>query len=355
MRPRRALFVLLIYVAGVLGTGPASARIEDGVIAFLARSPACHCRGIYTASSDGSGRRLLSLQKHAGVLEWSPDASKLAFRGYPFAGHLYVMNADGSSARDISGYSPGGLDGYVWDFAWAPDSESLAFSFGDEYGVGEDLDIRTAIFRVNADGSGLRQLTDAEHDNRHVAWSPSGDRIAFYSNRDGAGDIYTMTPDGLDVQQLTTAPEGVQARAPAWSPDGSRIFFTRDRLMGKNALKSMAQDGSQEMKVLSLEDYASWELSPGGDEVLIVQVDWETKFYQLFVARTDGTGALRRITNTQNDKGNAQWSPSGSTIAFDTYRRGKGSHLVLMTRDGSTSKRVVGEREAWGPAWQPPG
>src|SRR6266498_1086885 len=55
-------------------------------------------------------------------------------------------------------------------------------------------------------------------------------RIAFGSDRFGGGDhnIFSMNPDGSDVQQLTflTADQGAALRQ-AWSPDGSKLVFER--------------------------------------------------------------------------------------------------------------------------------
>ena len=45
--------------------------------------------------------------------------------------------------------------------------------------------------------------------------------IAFYSNRDGNYEIYSIRPDGSDLKRLTFDPASDQT--PAWSPDGTRI------------------------------------------------------------------------------------------------------------------------------------
>ena len=67
------------------------------------------------------------------------------------------------------------------------------------------------IYRVNADGSGLKRLTDDPADDGLPTWSPDGRAIAFLSNRSGTWGVWAMTPDG-DDQQLLFEFEG--------SPDG---------------------------------------------------------------------------------------------------------------------------------------
>src|SRR4030042_3759150 len=66
------------------------------------------------------------------------------------------------------------------------------------------------IYRVNADGSGLAQLTDSPWGDFGAAWSSDGSQIAFSSS--GAGnepyrdDVYVLKTDGSDLQHLNNAP-----------------------------------------------------------------------------------------------------------------------------------------------------
>ncbi|MFW6116209.1 MAG: TolB family protein, partial [bacterium] len=60
-----------------------------------------------------------------------------------------------------------------------------------------------------------------------AAWSPSGEQIAFSSDRDGNYEIYVMNADGSDQRRLTSSP-GTDWGA-TWSPDGARIAFASDR------------------------------------------------------------------------------------------------------------------------------
>src|SRR4029450_3651786 len=53
-------------------------------------------------------------------------------------------------------------------------------------------------------------------------WSPDGSRLAFYSNRGGVQQIWSVRPDGSDLRQLTDHRES-GVLWPVWSPDGTRI------------------------------------------------------------------------------------------------------------------------------------
>ena len=55
-------------------------------------------------------------------------------------------------------------------------------------------------------------------------WSPNGDKIAFYWERESVfGEIYVMTIEDGHLRKLT---QDSWANFPAWSPDGKRIAFT---------------------------------------------------------------------------------------------------------------------------------
>ncbi len=69
----------------------------------------------------------------------------------------------------------------------------------------------------------MRQLTDDPFKDRQPRWSPDGKRIAFFSDRSGKWEIWTINSDGSGLKQLTYAPGG--ATNPQWSPDGTRLVY----------------------------------------------------------------------------------------------------------------------------------
>jgi dipeptidyl aminopeptidase/acylaminoacyl peptidase len=68
---------------------------------------------------------------------------------------------------------------------------------------------------------GYRQLTDDTFSDRAPRWAPDGKRIAFYSDRSGKYEIWTIRPDGSGLQQLTETKEPLTY--VVWSPDGGRV------------------------------------------------------------------------------------------------------------------------------------
>jgi Tol biopolymer transport system component len=75
------------------------------------------------------------------------------------------------------------------------------------------------LWRVNTDGSGLRQLTDTPADETAPDVSPDSTQVTFSSNQaSGTGrQIYRMSIDGGPTTAVTTEPSG-DAIDPVWNP-----------------------------------------------------------------------------------------------------------------------------------------
>ena len=91
---------------------------------------------------------------------------------------------------------------------------------------GSDRDGDHEIYVMNADGSGVVQLTDNAISDGWPVWSPDGSRIAFRSDRDGDFEIYVMNADGSGVVQLTD--NSHHDTIGGWSPDSRRIVYESD-------------------------------------------------------------------------------------------------------------------------------
>jgi TolB protein len=163
------------------------------------------------------------------------------------------------------------------------------------------------IFRLNEDGTGVKNLTNSKSVNINPAWSPDRRKIAFASNRDGVLNIYVMDHDGKNVKALTKGRE--ISRVPTWSPDGKRIAFMRSTVNGA----------------------------------------------QIFVMNADGSN-VKNISD--KDGFDPAWSPDGKKILFTAYRGGQGFRLYVMDADGGNVKELNGTDNRIGfvyPAWSPDG
>ncbi|MEX0300594.1 MAG: TolB family protein [Kordiimonas sp.] len=134
-------------------------------------------------------------------IDFEPRSFALMPKGdellFAFKESLYKSNLDGSSATKIL-EMPEGEQPTFFDISISPDASQIAFSYtksGFE---------NTEIFKVNLDGSHLRQLTDNNAPDLSVNWSPDGKRFVFASYRDGEqGEIYVMNTDGSHQQNIS--------------------------------------------------------------------------------------------------------------------------------------------------------
>lgn len=68
----------------------------------------------------------------------------------------------------------------------------------------------------------MRQLTN-EHVDMGPRWSPDGRELIFYSKRSGKLEVWRIQPDGSGIRQLTETPDRTQCQQ--WSPDGKRVVY----------------------------------------------------------------------------------------------------------------------------------
>ncbi len=103
----------------------------------------------------------------------------------------------------------------------SPDGEWIAF---DSY-FGQPASVDIGIVRT--DGTELRRLTDTTSRDRYPRWSPDGNRIAFWSNRNGVHELWNINADGSGLKQHTYT-SGQVLSAPVWGPEGRLAFHTKD-------------------------------------------------------------------------------------------------------------------------------
>jgi Tol biopolymer transport system component len=166
--------------------------------------PPAFCSHLYTVRSDGTGLHRIA-DREASHPAWSPSGT-MAFLSSDNRLGVYSMSPDGSRRRlplrrPLAGAS---------DLDWSPDGSRIAFRGGEH------------IYTARADGRGLRQLTSHKSpNNSSPAWSPDGKYIAFI--RDGS-DLYVMRSNGRGVRRIVDVgyeETGVPYRelsAPAWQP-----------------------------------------------------------------------------------------------------------------------------------------
>lgn len=158
--------------------------------------------------------------------------------------NVYVMRADGTVPRQVTAFPP--YRGTIGGVAWSPDAKHLVFALNGSATATPPNG--RALFVVNADGTGLRQLTPwALGANGTPDWSKDG-RIVFRSVADeatGKGNFFTILVSGSGLRQLTHFTGEVISHKVAFSPDGRWITFAKAGTGGVNDIYLARSDGTQ--------------------------------------------------------------------------------------------------------------
>lgn len=172
---------------------------------------------VYVMDIGGKGAtRLTTSDVYEGNPVWSPDGSQIAFvSGREASRDILVMDANGSNVQPLTTLSTSA------DFspAWSPAGDQIAFVsnrsgnpdiFVVDVGCIGDSDV--------CDANAVNLTADNEGADSDPAWSNNAFHILFASVRNDTAELWKMNADGSDVQQLTTG-EG-EERFPAIWVDG---------------------------------------------------------------------------------------------------------------------------------------
>ncbi len=361
------------------------------------------------------------------ILLWTHDGSHLVFsHGVDFyhGGAVWIVDEQGTELRMV-------LDAkavYNTEFSFAdflygfyadlsPDGARLAYTscqFPTEYDDsgqaqavitqdGPEWYERTKhsydIALAELDGGNQQRVTHTRLDDEHYpVWSPAGDRIAFMrASGPYNGRLYTMAPDGSDVQSVTAIRDmHVALVPPDWSPDGQRLALVvnegRGHAREQRNVYTVRPDGSELTKVGEMGPlrfaYGSLTAAPtwspdgerlafagfNGEELAIYtvrfdgsdlgpvwqgnsdtgpkavsQVSWSPDGSELLIVG-DGvysahldSGNLRQLAGRIQRFTTAAWSPDGSRIAI--YNPSSGTFLSVINRDGTNSRTLVHEED----------
>ncbi|HVT14885.1 MAG TPA: protein kinase [Thermoanaerobaculia bacterium] len=168
-----------------------------------------------TGRSLGEPEPLSTPAQWSGLLSISRDGRRIVYATRDGKSNLEKVAFD-PAAGQVVGRSQAITEGsrFVRSCDVSPDGSWVAFHSTHPQ---EDL------FVVRQDGSDLRQLTNDRYKDRQPVWSPDGSRLAFYSNRSGRYELWTIRPDGSGLEQITRSDGPGPTYFPLWSPDGRRL------------------------------------------------------------------------------------------------------------------------------------
>jgi Tol biopolymer transport system component len=194
------------------------------------------------------------------------------------------------------------------------------------------------IFRMNPDGTGLRQLTFNEVSDVWPTLSPDGTKIAYTSfgvqasNPEGDQEVYVMNAlDGKAKKNLSNNGVEVLDSLPSFSPDSQEVAYQSSGVQASNpegdseVYRMNAADGTGKRN-LSNNGNGAYEsspvFSPSGQKVAYeshgAQASNPEGDYEVYIANAlDGTGR-RNLTNNGASANDLEpdFSPDGTRVAY---------------------------------------
>jgi TolB protein len=199
---------------------------------------------IFKADADGSNLTpLTDINGYDAEATISPRGDKIVFTSTRDGDiELYSMNLDGSGVKRLTyeiGYDGGAYysnDGSMIVFrASRPKTPEEIKEYKDYLAEGLVKPSILEIYVMNADGSGMRQVTHLNAASFAPFFFPDGKRIIFSSNKDDPQgrtfELYSINIDGTGLEQITFGK--TFASFPMFSMDGKKFVFCSNRFDAK--------------------------------------------------------------------------------------------------------------------------
>lgn len=260
----------------------------DGRHLAFVRTGAFNSGDVWIISAQPSGDvvdrpwRLTNDRSRIRGLAWSPDSKSIIYsterNGLQALSRVWLKAAGNSKALPASGT----------DAVEPTTSLSGALCFSQ---VRETQN----LWRVDraSDPARVEPLITSTRSQNGPAYSPSGQQIAFYSNRTGTYEIWIADAAGKDQRKITNF-GGPLTGSPRWSPDGKWLTFD-----------SRTPEGSADV----------------------------------FIIRSTGGPPVRIVGDSSEDVV-PHWSRDGEWIFFTSFRTGR-AQIWKIRRDGSGLVQVT--------------
>lgn len=227
------------------------------------------------------------------------------------------------------------------DIIPSPNGHIIIFDYG---GVRLERD----IFALDMAQGNISRLTTALAYDIPGSWSPSGNQIAFISDREGGYyRLFVMNPDGSDQKHIPLITDSTHSvYNPKWDPSGKYILYSAAQqtfstvpLVPSLFVIDLSTLNAQRLTNDQIGPCEEGDWSPDGNWIVATCEDG------IYIFQPDGTN-IRNLTNGA-DLLNCQsprWSPDGEWIAVKCNKKTESKYNIYIIKlDDSEIKSVTAE------------
>jgi tricorn protease len=183
---------------------------------------------------------------------------------------------------------------------------------------------------------------------RSGSLSPNGKRAIM----DARGEIFTIPLKHGDARNITQS-SGTADRAPIWSPKGDKIAWFSDKDRKGYALFTASQDGMSDITKISIgESKMAWNptWSPDGKHIAFIDDDVRLRIVTL------ATKQIKTIdvggNNLERSRIGLKWSPDSHWIAYEKSGSNNFRQIYIWSADTGQTRAITDPfADSFSPAW----
>jgi tricorn protease len=189
---------------------------------------------------------------------------------------------------------------------------------------------------------------DVTNSARSASLSPNGKRAIMQSR----GDIFTVPVEFGDSRNITES-SGTADRRPIWSPKGDKIAWFSDKDRKGYALMLSSQDGLSEPEAISIgESKLGWDptWSPDGKHIAFIDDDVRLRLVNLETkkVKTIAIGS----NNLERGSIELKWSPDSNWIAYEKSASNSFRQIYIYSIEKDITTAITDPfADSFSPAW----
>ena len=236
--------------------------------------------------------------------------------------------------------------GRVGGFYVSPDHDHILFqtNFYDvtkNHGNGE-------LFLMPLQGGKMRNLTNSESTEFNARWRPDGEKIGFLSAESGSVQLWEMTPEGENKQQISDVSGGIKGFE--YAPDQKKILYIKQVKLDQNVQDIHPDLPKANARIETDLMYRHWD-------------EWHNyRYSHIFIADYDGSKLNNARDIMEGEKYDTplepfggmeqiNWSPDAQSINYTCkkltgkdYTLSTNSEIYLYNLKDKTTKNLTREQ-----------